>query len=728
MTHQATVNRYSSRFEAFLGTVPFRPPRRTPRPRIAGTQTALVVGKQGEEIWTDQYGRITVQFHWDREGQLDENSSCWVRVAQGWAGQNWGSQFIPRVGHEVVVTFLEGDPDRPLITGAVYNASQTVPYALPDESTKSTIKSNSSKGGGGSNELRFEDKKGEEEVYVHAQKDLQVKVLNDETRTVTQNRTTTIEEGNDTLTVSQGNRTVTVSTGNETHDVQGTRDLTVTGAETHTSQAGYEHTVTGDFKLTVSGNLTIEVSGSVTVKSGQSMQLTSLQDLTAQATQNLTNKAGISMTNEAGVSSDQQGVGLADGYYGRRPHRQRRPGEDQLICLCTWGRSPHTPSSREDVHGTTRLHGRHATVQLRRRPQHPHRPPHQPHPRSHPGGDHRRHCAPSQCAAVRDVHLHRQSHRRRGDGGGAGGADADAVHPGPDRPLGSRVADGAHRRRPGPEQHLQADLRLGGRDQRHRPGTGHRTGSRDWREAPVIGGDGVDAGNGVGGSLEGVVVDRAGGLVRHRARYAAGLLEGESLRFGEPGVPLFALDPGLRPDLERGALAALRPAFEQHGVRLSDEALILVDDPGVEWRIAEAEGTLTVRRQDDGLPVYPGRVVERTVYARGEVLQRFTYEGGRLQGRVVNCRAPAPGHGPLFTLPGALSEALEAGDVKALVPACGEAGHPLREGATISTLQSGREWFVAQEGQTYSVRLGTRKRRKRRKRREASCWCSRGGW
>ncbi|HEX2515700.1 MAG TPA: type VI secretion system tip protein TssI/VgrG, partial [Chloroflexota bacterium] len=221
VTHQATVNRYGNRFEAFLGTVPFRPPRRTPRPRIAGTQTALVVGKQGEEIWTDQYGRITVQFHWDREGQLDENSSCWVRVAQGWAGQNWGSQFIPRVGQEVVVTFLEGDPDRPLITGAVYNAVQTVPYALPDESTKSTIKSNSSKGGGGSNELRFEDKKGEEEVYLHAQKDLQVQVLNDEIRTVTQNRTTTIEEGNDTLTVSQGNRTVTVSTGNETHEVQG---------------------------------------------------------------------------------------------------------------------------------------------------------------------------------------------------------------------------------------------------------------------------------------------------------------------------------------------------------------------------------------------------------------------------------------------------------------------------------------------------------------------------
>jgi type VI secretion system secreted protein VgrG len=308
VAHQATLDHYGNRFEAFLGEVPFRPPRRTPRPRIAGTQTALVVGKAGEEIWTDQYGRVKVQFHWDREGQSDENSSCWVRVAQGWAGQSWGSLFIPRVGQEVVVTFLEGDPDRPLITGGVYNATQTVPYSLPDEGTKSTIKGNSSKGGGGFNEIRFEDKKDAEELYLRAQKDLQIQVLNDQTTTVKQNRSTTVQEGNDTLTVSQGNRTVKVSTGNETHEVQGTRDLTVSGAETHTSQAGYEHTVTGDFKLTVSGNLTIEVSGSVTIKSAQSLQLNAMQDLTAQAALNLTNKAGMAMNNEAGLSLTNKGT------------------------------------------------------------------------------------------------------------------------------------------------------------------------------------------------------------------------------------------------------------------------------------------------------------------------------------------------------------------------------------------------------------------------------------
>ncbi|HZG42274.1 MAG TPA: type VI secretion system tip protein TssI/VgrG, partial [Longimicrobium sp.] len=129
---------YANRFEAFPAATQFRPAPRTPRPRIAGTQTAVVVGKSGEEIWTDQYGRVKVQFHWDREGKHNENSSCWVRVAQGWAGTGWGSFVLPRVGQEVVVTFLDGDPDRPLVTGCVYNAAQTVPYPLPDGQARST--------------------------------------------------------------------------------------------------------------------------------------------------------------------------------------------------------------------------------------------------------------------------------------------------------------------------------------------------------------------------------------------------------------------------------------------------------------------------------------------------------------------------------------------------------------------------------------------------------------
>jgi type VI secretion system secreted protein VgrG len=222
VSHTATQKRYSNVFEVFPAEVPFRPPRRTPTPTIAGSQTAIVVGKKGEEIWTDKYGRVMVQFHWDQRGKNDENSGCWIRVAQGWAGKQWGSLFLPRVGQEVIVSFLEGNPDRPIITGAVYNAQHLVPYALPQEQTKSTIKSNSSKGGKGFNEIRFEDKKDQEEIYVHAQKDLTCQVLNNETNTVRQNRTVTIQEGDETLVVQKGHRTVQVNTGNETHEVKGT--------------------------------------------------------------------------------------------------------------------------------------------------------------------------------------------------------------------------------------------------------------------------------------------------------------------------------------------------------------------------------------------------------------------------------------------------------------------------------------------------------------------------
>ena len=157
---------------------PFRLPNMTPRPLIRGPQTARVAGESGQEITTDQYGRIKVKFPWDRRTTEDENSSCWIRVAQSWAGQGWGAMFIPRIGQEVVVEFLEGNPDRPLVTGQVYNADMTVPYALPDNKTRSTIKSNSSLNGGGFNEFRFEDKKGSEEVFFQAQKDFNEVILN----------------------------------------------------------------------------------------------------------------------------------------------------------------------------------------------------------------------------------------------------------------------------------------------------------------------------------------------------------------------------------------------------------------------------------------------------------------------------------------------------------------------------------------------------------------------
>jgi type VI secretion system secreted protein VgrG len=280
---------YSNSFEAFPATTAFHPPLLTPRPVIAGTQTATVVGKAGEEIWTDQYGRVVVQFHWDQVGTNDEKSSCWVRVAQGWAGNLWGSIFIPRIGQEVVVSFLEGNPDRPLITGCVYNAQQVVPYSLPGDQTKSTIKTNSSKGGNGFNELRFEDKAGSEEVFLQAQKDMNVNILNNEGITVGGTRTLTVT-GNETHT-NQGDYTATVS---------GKRALTVTGNETHTNQADFTSTVTGNYKLTISGNLTIEASGSVNIKSGT--------DFTNTAGTSLTNKSGTDMMNDAGTTLTNKGA------------------------------------------------------------------------------------------------------------------------------------------------------------------------------------------------------------------------------------------------------------------------------------------------------------------------------------------------------------------------------------------------------------------------------------
>jgi len=320
VVHEGSWEGYANSFDAFPADVPYRPPRVTPKPVIPGTQTAIVVGKAGEEIWTDEYGRIKVQFHWDQEGRYDENSSCWIRVAHFWAGKSWGHIFLPRIGHEVVVTFREGDPDRPLVTGSVYNAETTVPYSLPTEQTKSTIKSDSSKGGGGFNEIRFEDKKDSEEIYVQAEKDhnrvvknnetvkvgFEKKDAGDQTLDVYNDRTITVDQGNQKLQVKTGDRTVLVDTGNETHKVKGTRDLKVAGDESHQDDASFKHTVSKDYTLTVSGNLTIDVTGSVVFKSGQAMTHQAGTDLTNKAGTALTNQSGTELTNKAGTSLTNQ--------------------------------------------------------------------------------------------------------------------------------------------------------------------------------------------------------------------------------------------------------------------------------------------------------------------------------------------------------------------------------------------------------------------------------------
>ncbi|QRK11418.1 type VI secretion system tip protein VgrG [Archangium violaceum] len=183
---------YSNHFTCIPEKVPYRPPRVTPRPYVRGVQTAVVVGPSGEEIHVDEWGRVKVQFHWDRQGKLDENSSCWVRVSQLWAGEGWGAMFIPRIGQEVIVDFIEGDPDRPLIIGRVYNGANLVPYELPAHKTKSTIKSNSSQGGNGYNELRFEDEKKKEQIFMHAERNMDVHVKNDSFENILHDRHQTI--------------------------------------------------------------------------------------------------------------------------------------------------------------------------------------------------------------------------------------------------------------------------------------------------------------------------------------------------------------------------------------------------------------------------------------------------------------------------------------------------------------------------------------------------------
>ncbi len=234
---------FNVNFLALNSKQQYRPARLTPKPTISGSQTAIVVGKQGEEIWTDKYGRVKVQFHWDREGEDNENSSCWIRVSYPTAGKKWGWVSIPRIDQEVIVSFLEGDPDQPLITGRVYNAEQMPPYTLPKNQTQSGIKTRSSKDGVADNfnELRFEDKKGEEEIYVHAEKDYNRVVENndtlkvgfektdkgDQTVDIYNDRTVTLAQGNDALTLKMGDQTINIDAGKSTTEAMQSIELKV---------------------------------------------------------------------------------------------------------------------------------------------------------------------------------------------------------------------------------------------------------------------------------------------------------------------------------------------------------------------------------------------------------------------------------------------------------------------------------------------------------------------
>jgi len=284
-------------FDCIDSKTPFRPDRRTPLPRIEGPQTAIVVGEGGAEITTDKYGRVKVQFHWDREGKKDEHSSCWVRVSQAWAGGQWGAVHLPRIGQEVIVDFLEGNPDQPIVVGRVYNADNMVPYALPANKTQSGIKSRSSQGGAADNfnELRFEDKKGAEHVYLQAEKDLQILVKHDERRHVDHDR---IKEITNDETVSIGHdRSETVGR-NETITIGADRTEAVGGNETVTVAKSREHSIAiretvnvgAARSVNVGAADTTSVGGSqgVSVGGGQSVDVGKDQATTIGANRSLT--------------------------------------------------------------------------------------------------------------------------------------------------------------------------------------------------------------------------------------------------------------------------------------------------------------------------------------------------------------------------------------------------------------------------------------------------------
>jgi type VI secretion system secreted protein VgrG len=304
---------YSNHVTCIPSSIACRPARVTRKPFVQGPQPALVVGKAGEEIWVDQYGRVKVQFYWDRLGQKNENSSCWIRVSQPWAGKNWGAIFIPRIGQEVIVSFLEGDPDRPIITGRVYNAEQMPPGTLPDHQTASGIRTRSTKGGGehDANVLAFNDTKGQEVFYVRAQKDMYRRVENNDdlrvgsnqTENIGSNRTVTIGKsdaekvGMDQSITIGTSQTVKVGTsqtsqigtsqdntiglsqsntiGTSQDNVIGTSQTSTIGATRTTTVAASEsHTIGGMLTLTAGGVINVTAGGATMVTSGGPLMIT----------------------------------------------------------------------------------------------------------------------------------------------------------------------------------------------------------------------------------------------------------------------------------------------------------------------------------------------------------------------------------------------------------------------------------------------------------------------
>lgn len=321
---------YESDFQTLPAGVAWRPDRARTKPRVHGIQTATVVGPAGEEIHTDAHGRIQVQFHWDTQATSNNGLSCYLRVMQSLAGNGWGAVFLPRIGMEVVVSFIDGDPDRPVVTGCLYNGTHEPPHTLPDNKTVTTLKTQSTGQTGGFNELSFEDADGTEEVYLRAQRNLREVVLHDHTTTITNDQTNTVggndlEEitGNQTLNVT-GNRTLIIDGdfvetvhGNETRTVDGNVEETIGGNESRTVSGNVDETITGNRTETVTGGVTETVTGafSLTSTAGITTTTPGAHSLTANAGVTITTTAGVDIVAPTGLTVTGSGITLVDNNY-----------------------------------------------------------------------------------------------------------------------------------------------------------------------------------------------------------------------------------------------------------------------------------------------------------------------------------------------------------------------------------------------------------------------------
>jgi type VI secretion system secreted protein VgrG len=296
---------YQCSYTVITASSVYRPPRISPVPIVQGVQTATVVGAKGttitggDDITTDKYGRVKIKFHWDRLGTNTDDTYCWVRVAQIWAGKNWGGIFIPRIGQEVIVDFLEGNPDCPIITGSVYNNEQMPPYSLDANKTQSGIKTQSTPNGttDNYNEIRFEDKKDSEEIFIQAEKDFNCVIENNETRKVGsskaddgsqtveiyKDRSVTLDTGNDSITVTKGDRTIDVSAGKiaetaaksinlkvgQNTIVMDTSSITLTVGQSSIKMDASSVTIKS-MQVSIQGQMTAEVKGSLMTNVGDS--------------------------------------------------------------------------------------------------------------------------------------------------------------------------------------------------------------------------------------------------------------------------------------------------------------------------------------------------------------------------------------------------------------------------------------------------------------------------